>query len=319
MTKPTIKTVTCVGAGLIGRGWIFIFSRAGCRTRVFDNESAQLEKARDWFDNTLIQDVVDGFMTDAAAAAASKLVSFHTNLREAVSGADYIQESVPEIMEIKKATFAEIDRCADSKAIIGSSASSIDINEFTKGLAGVNRCILAHPFNPPHVIPAVEVMPTKKTDAEVTERTIKFLQSLGQKPMLMNFYSVGYLINRIQAAVVREALHLVESGLCDVEAVDTAIKDGLALRWAVLGNFGTNHTNATGGIRDYYTRYGKSVYSVIMNDLNSTPPSFDEAMIDQIGTQVDAMYPGRSVEKIARWRDKMVRKIRICKEENHTS
>ncbi|MFH1091255.1 MAG: 3-hydroxyacyl-CoA dehydrogenase NAD-binding domain-containing protein [Pseudomonadota bacterium] len=315
MAGPQFKTVACVGTGLIGRGWTYIFTRAGCQTRIYDQLPSQIDAAMAWFKQALHQDVLDGFITETEASAALRLVSPHTELAEAVRGAEYIQESCAEDLQVKKAVFAEIDQVSDPKAIIGSSASSLDMNEITAGLPGAHRCVLAHPFNPPHIIPAVEVMATTKTDPEVLRRTIEFLRSLGQKPMIMNFFAKGYLINRIQAAVVREAIHLVESGLCNAEAVDTAIKDGLGLRWALLGNFGTNNTNADGGIREYYSKFGH-VYQYMMNDLDPTVPSFDRDMVERIGRQVDEMVGGASVSELCNWRDRMVRKIRMLKEQD---
>jgi len=315
MTDAMMKTVACVGTGVIGRGWIYNFVRAGCHTRAYDKDSSQIDQAITWLKGTLKQDIADGFLTEEKGEAMARLVTLHTNLREALDGVEYVQESGPEVMDIKNAMFAEMDRWTDPKTILASSASSLNINEFTAGIPGMDRCILAHPFNPPHIIPAVEVMPTKKTDPNVVDRTIAFLKSLGHKPMLINFFVSGYLINRIQAAVVREAIHLVESGLCNAEAVDTAIKDGLGLRWVILGNFGTNHTNAVGGIREYYGKFGK-VYQSMMKALDSTPPSFDDEMVERFGKQLDEIYGRVPVDQISKWRDRLIRKIRRLKDED---
>jgi len=315
MVAPVENRVALVGTGIIGRGWIYVFTGAGCRTRIYDSDPLQIQKVLAWFKQTLKQDVNDGFLSAEKAESQMTLVSAHEDLRSAVQGAAYIQESGPERLDIKQSIFAQMDQTADPTAIIASSTSSLDINEITTDLPGIHRCILAHPFNPPHVIPAVEVMPTKQTDPKVTQQTIDFLKTVGQKPLLMNFYTPGYLFNRIQAAVVREAIHIVESGLCDVNAVDTAIRDGLGLRWALLGNFGTNNTNADGGVREYYARYG-SVYTAIMNDLDSSSPSFSPEMIERIGQAVDTMEKNALPIQICLWRDRMVRKIRSLKDED---
>jgi 3-hydroxyacyl-CoA dehydrogenase len=133
------------------------------------------------------------------------------------------------------------------------------------------------------------------------------------QPVLMKFYVPGFLANRIQAAVVREAIHLAESGVADVDAIDAVLRDGLGLRWALFGNFGTNNTNADGGIREYYRRYGGS-YRAMMEQLDSSPPSFDEAMIERIGRGVDRMEGGAGVADLCRWRDLMVQRIRQLKQ-----
>ena len=315
MRESEIRNVALVGTGVIGRGWMRVFSRAGCRTHLYDNDPSQTRKALAWFEESLKLDVSDGFITAKEAESSRTLVSTHDDLADALSGVQYIQESGPEKLEIKRTIFRLLDQTADPEAIIASSTSSLDMNKIAEGLHGISRCIMAHPFNPPHIIPVVEVMPTRKTNPEVTKATIDFLKRAGQKPVLVNFYVSGYLINRIQAAVVREAIHQVERGVADVDAVDTVIRDGLGLRWALFGNFGVNNTNADGGVREYYSRFGEG-YKAIMKDLDSTPPTFAPDMIERIGRGVDAMEGKTPLSAICRWRDRMVLRIRALKEKD---
>jgi len=304
-----------VGSGIIGRGWMYVFARAGCSTRVYDENPEQTRKALRWFELTLEEDIKDGFITGKQAQNYRGLVCSCSRLEDALEGMEYIQENGPENLEIKRSIIQRVDRLADPAAIIASSTSSLDINAIAEGVPGIRRCITAHPFNPPHVIPAVEILPAEETDPAVTSAAVDFLKRAGQKPVLMNYFLVGYLINRIQAAVVREALHLVTTGAASVEAVDTLMSDGLGLRWALFGSFGINHTNADGGLREYYTRYG-GAYKYIMDDLDSTPPSFDPEMIELVGKGVDDMLGKTSVAGLCRWRDRLVQKIRILKEED---
>ncbi len=313
MVEGTINKVTVIGTGLIGRGWTHVFSGAGCRTRIYDKDPSQVEKSLVWFEENLKQDIVDGRISNNQAQLQRSLVSAHYDLKEALAGAEYVQESSTEKLEIKRAIFTEVDKATDQSVIIASSTSALDINDIARNLPGISRCIMAHPFNPPHIIPVVEVMPTKETDPKVVEQTTSFLKKIGQKPILVKFYINGYVINRIQAAAMREAIHLVERGVVDVDAVDTAIRDGLGLRWALLGTFGVNNTNADGGIREYYYRF-RELYRSIMRDLDSMPPSFDDEMIERIGQGVDAMEGDTPIREICRWRDRMVRKIRAAKD-----
>src|SRR5262249_4697526 len=154
-------------------------------------------------------------------------VSPHADLDEALSGAGYAQESGPEDLSVKRAFFRELDRLANPSTILASSTSAMDMTEIASGLPGSARCIVAHPVNPPHVVPVVEVLPGKGTDPAVVSRTIEFLRAVGQTPVLMNFYVPGFLLNRMQAALLREAFQLVERGVADVDAVDAVIRDGL--------------------------------------------------------------------------------------------
>lgn len=315
MNPPTIKNVALVGAGIIGRGWIPVFTKAGCRLRIYDKDSSQAQRALTWLENELKLDIDDGFIDADEAEKRLKLISLHDDLVDTLAGAGYIQENCPEDLSLKKSIFFNIDQIADEKAIIASSTSGLDINQIADGLKGASRCITAHPCNPPHVIPVVEVLTTQEADSFTINRAVEFLVSLGQKPVLLKFYVLDFLLNRIQSAVVREAIHLVESGVAEVDAVDTVICEGLGLRWALLGPFGVNNTNADGGIREYYKIYGES-YKTSMADLDSSPPSFNPEMIEKIAQAVDTMEGYASISSTCRWRDRMVRKIRDLKEKD---
>jgi len=315
MVDNIFKTVAVIGTGVIGRGWIRVFTRAGCRTRIYDAAQAQTHKALNWVEADLKRDVSDDFISLKQAETCLSLISLHSNLDEALSGTEYVQESGPENLEIKQAIFSLMDKIAPPRVILASSTSALNIEDIAGSLKGAGRCFTAHPFNPPHILPAVEMMPTKDADPALFEQAMVFLKAVGQKPVRMNFFIPGYLANRIQAAVVREAIHLVQSGVADVEAVDTVIKDALGLRWAIFGNFGTNNTNADGGVREYYGRFGQA-YVGLMKELNPNPPSFTEEMIEQIGRGVDAMEGNATVSEICRWRDRMVLKIRKLKEQD---
>lgn len=315
MVKNIFKTVAVVGTGVIGRGWIRVFTRAGCQTRIYDADSTQIQKALTWVKDDLKRDVSDDIISSQQAEACLSLISLHTDLEEALTGAEYVQESCPEQLEIKRSIFFKMDKITPQEVILSSSTSSMDIEDIAGGLRGAKRCFTAHPSNPPHVLPAVEMMSTKASDSVLFEKAINFLSGVGQKPIRMNFFIPGYLVNRIQAAVVREAIHLVQSGVADVEAVDAVISDGLGLRWAIFGNFGTNNTNADGGIREYYNRFCQT-YINLMKELDSNPPDFDKEMIEQIGQGVDAMEGDAPISEICRWRDRMILKIRKLKEQD---
>ena len=299
---PSIPVVAVVGTGVIGRSWVQVFIRAGCQTRIYDENPDQIEKALTWLDQELETEPAD---------ARRSLVSVHTSLSDALNGAGYVQESGPEQIEVKKAIYARLDDAADPNAILGSSTSAHDMSEIAAGLRGARRCIVAHPVNPPHVIPVVEILPGVETDAEVVTQTKDFMTSVGQTPVLLNRYVPAFLLNRMQAAVIREAISLVESGVADVDAVDAVIRDGLGLRWALMGPFAVADTNADGGIREYFTRYGRA-YKDCMDQLGPTP-SFDAEMIERLGRGTDAMSGNAPRSETLRWRDRLIRKIRDLK------
>jgi len=309
--KPTVANVAVVGTGVIGRSWMSVFARAGCRTRIYDRDPKQLNRALDWLEQDLKMDRKEGLLRAGEASALRERISAHTDISEALRGAGYVQESGPEEIALKQTLFSTLDDAAGPNAILASSTSGLNINDISTNLGGAHRCIVAHPVNPPHVIPVVEVLAGSQTDAKVVKRTSEFLSSVGQRPVLMKSYVPGFLLNRMQAALVREAIQLVDRGIADVDAVDTTIREGLGLRWAIMGPFGVAETNADGGVREYYTRYRQS-YIEFMNDLAPTP-SFDDDTIERLARGVDAMMGRVSRARARRWRDRMVRRIRAIK------
>ena len=313
MKKPSIATIAVVGTGVIGRSWIQVFARAGCSVRVFDPDPDQMDRAMAWFKADLRNLRAQGDLKKKEARARWDRVRVAESLEDAVAGAGYVQESGPENLAAKRALYHEIDQVAGPKAIIGSSTSAIDMTEIAAGVPGAHRCIVAHPVNPPHVVPVVEILGGAATDPKVVRRTIKFMAELGQTPLLMYRFAIGFVLNRLQAALVREAIDLVRSGTCDVESVDTAIRDGLGLRWAVMGPYGVANTNADHGVAEYFTRFGGS-YQAVWADLN-TDIRFDEDLVARIGKQTDKMVTASHQAQRA-WRDRMVGKIRRLKAED---
>jgi len=297
---PPISTVTVVGTGVIGRSWAQVFARAGCNTHLYDRDAAQVARA------------LELFGSDPHLAR----VSPHTELGDALTGAGYVQESGPEDLTTKRSIYSELDRLADPSTILASSTSAMDMTAIAAGLRGASRCIVAHPVNPPHVVPVVEVLPGKATDPGVVKRTTAFLRAVGQTPVVLNFYLPGFLLNRMQAALLREALHLVESGVADVAAVDAVIRDGLGLRWALMGPFGVANTNADGGVREYFTRY-RQAYIDLMNDLGPTP-AFDPQQIERWGRATDLMVGDTPRDRLRAWRDRLVGRIRRLKQDEPT-
>lgn len=311
MLAPMMSTVAVVGAGVIGRSWTMVFARAGCRVHVYDAVREQTERARAWLEAELRQNRVDGDSPCGRAQGCIERITWCTALEDALEGTEYVQESGPESIDVKQAIYAGLDRAAAPDTILASSTSSLDITEIVDGLAGARRCIVAHPVNPPHVVPVVEVLPGKGTAKHVIDRTCAFLSEVGQIPVLMKRYAPGFLLNRMQAALVREAVNLVESGVADVDAVDTVIREGLGLRWALLGPFGVANTNTDGGIRDYFTRYA-AAYMGLMDDLGPTP-TFEPELVERLGRATDAMLDGVSHSELLRWRDRLVAGIRELK------
>ena len=314
MTQPTIRTVAVVGAGVIGRSWIRVFARAGCETRVFDPDPEQLARALEWARASADEDEALGFIDAGAAAEEGRAVRRCDTLEEALSGAGWVQESGPETLAVKQRIFADLDAAAEPGTILASSTSAHDMSRIAEGLPGAGRCVVAHPVNPPHVIPMVELLPGEATHPEALSAALAFLESVGQSPVQMNRYLPGFLLNRLQAALLREAVFLYGSGAASAEAIDTVVREGLGLRWALLGPFGTGHTNADGGAGEYYRRYGDA-YRETWRELEADP-EFSERVIDGIHAETEGMYGASATEALCAWRDRVVRRIRALKEDD---
>ena len=314
MTQPTIRTVAVVGAGVIGRSWIRVFARAGCETRVFDPDPEQSGRALDWARESAAEDEALGFIPAGAAAGEERTVRRCDTLEGALAGAGWVQESGPETLAVKRRIFAELDAAAEAGAILASSTSAHDMSRIADGLAGAGRCVVAHPVNPPHVIPMIEVLPGAATHPEVLTTALTFLESVGQSPVQMNRYLPGFLLNRLQAALIREAVFLYGSGAASAEAIDTVVREGLGLRWALLGPFGTGHTNADGGAAEYFRLYGEA-YREMWRELEADP-EFPDRVIDGIHAETEGMYGTSATEALCAWRDRLVRRIRALKEDD---
>lgn len=311
---PAPRIVALVGAGVIGRGWIRVFAGPGAEIRLYDQDAAQIDRALTWLAQDLTDHVAAGFMSEAERADLLARVRGVDSLDAALGDAEYVQESAPENLAVKQALFRELDRRAGPETILASSTSALDIGQIADGLPGARRCVMAHPFNPPHLLPVVEMLGTPHTEPAVMERACGYLAACGQMPVRLNRFVKGFLGNRIQAAMVREALHLVEEGVADAAAVDAVIRDALALRWATIGNFGANHANADEGIAQYFGRYAES-YRTLFADLESRSPRFDPAVLQEIARVVEAREGVASARELCRKRDTMVRRLNQLKRE----
>jgi 3-hydroxyacyl-CoA dehydrogenase len=247
------ETVAIVGAGLIGRAWAMIFARAGWTVRLHDTAPGVAAAAIGLCAEGLRDLAAAGLCGDPAAAAAQ--ITAAGSLAEAVATAALVQESGPEDLAVKQALFVELDRLAPADAILASSSSAIRVSLFTEGLAGRGRCLIGHPVNPPHLIPLVELSGAPWTAHGAIERARAIYASIGQVPVTVLKEVEGFILNRLQGALLAEAFRLVADGYVSPQDLDRTVKDGLGLRWSFMGPFETIELNAPGGIEDYCARY----------------------------------------------------------------
>jgi 3-hydroxyacyl-CoA dehydrogenase len=256
---PDMTRTAIIGSGFVGRAWAISFARAGHEVALWDQDPTAPVAARGYIEGVLADLDRNGLLDGQAAATVLARIRPVADLAEALDGVEHVQENVPERLDVKREVFARLDALAPPEAVLASSTSALLPSAFTETLPGRERCLVVHPINPPYLIPAAEVVPAPWTDPAVVERTRDFLIAAGHAPLVMARELDGFIMNRLQGALLEEAFRLVDEGYASSEDVDVGIRDGLALRWSFMGPFETIDLNAPAGVRDYVERY-ESIY-----------------------------------------------------------
>ncbi len=248
--------VAIIGSGIVGQSWAISFARGGFDVRLHDTAPGVAEAARCAIGRSLDDLAKHGLLSGQSAAAVLGRIRLSDTLADALASAAHVQENAPERPDLKRALFAELDRLADPGAVLASSTSALLPSSFASGLPGAHRCLVAHPLNPPHLIPAVEVVPGPFTAAATVDACCATLARAGQTPFRVAEEIAGFVMNRLQGALLDEAMALVDQGIASVQDIDIAMRDGLARRWAFMGPFETIDLNAPGGVAGFIDRYG---------------------------------------------------------------
>ncbi len=294
------QTIAIIGAGLIGRAWAMVFARAGWRARLYDRDAAQLAAARAFIAASLDEQVGYGLVTDSKAAFAR--VGYVPALTDALAGVHWVQENLPEVLELKREVFAALDRHAPPEAVLASSTSAIPASQFTSALAGRARCLVAHPVNPPHLVPVVELCGAPWTSPDVIERAKRVYTEVGQVPIVVNREIDGFILNRLQGALLAEAMRLVGEGYVSATDLDKTVRDGLGLRWSFMGPLATIELNAPGGIADYCARY--SGFYRRLAEAPAEPSVWDPASATRVATTLGPPPDARTLDARTRRRDR---------------
>jgi 3-hydroxyacyl-CoA dehydrogenase len=230
------------------------------------------------------------------------------SIADAVSGAFYVQESVVEVLERKRDVSMEIDGHLAPDAIVGSSTSGLPASSFTEGCVNRSRFVVAHPVNPPHLIPVVEIVPAPWTDAATVERTRALMEDVKQAPVVVTREIPGFILNRLQGALLDEAWSLFDQGYASAEDIDRTIKSGLGLRWSFMGPFETIDLNAPTGIDDYARRLGP-MYLELAQGRPPAAPWSDDA-VARATAERRAALPADQIEARRAWRDERLMTLR---------
>jgi 3-hydroxyacyl-CoA dehydrogenase len=294
-----IKHIAVVGAGLVGSGWAIVFARAGCEVRVFDASAGLRERLPMLLSNSLSA-MKQHRLVDDTDAILSRIAVVE-ELAAAVTGASYVQESIVEVIERKREVAAEIDCHLGPDGIVGSSTSGFPASSFTEHCAGRARFVVAHPVNPPHLVPVVEIVPAPWTHRSTVERTRDLMQEVGQAPVLVDREIPGFILNRLQGALLDEAWSLFEQGYASTDDIDKTIKFGLGLRWSFMGPFETIDLNAPEGIDDYARRLGP-MYLELAKGRQPVGP-WNQDAVRRATEERRAALPKDEIDSRRAWRD----------------
>jgi 3-hydroxyacyl-CoA dehydrogenase len=309
-----IRTVACVGAGLIGQGWSTLFCSKGLKVTLYDLTEDILHLSLDHVSSSLRFLEANNLLKPGQASTALKRIKPTTDLAEAVANADYVQESVPDNYEIKKRVFQEMDAHAPDYAILASSASGLLMTEIQKVTKRPQRCVLAHPMLPAHILPLVEIVGGEETSSKTVVTTKEFMKAMGKTPVVLNREIPGYIVNRLQAALLREAIDLVDKGIATAEDVDTAFCTGIGLRDPLLGPFLRIHL-AGDGVERFFEHLSRSYQYrwETMETWTCIPQSAVKAVVQ--GVKEIEIVKKKTLGEIKQWRDEMlVRILKVLKE-----
>ena len=306
--RKDIKKVACVGSGLIGQGWATLFAAAGFDVIMQDLSDDKLKSAVAQVRLNLIHLADNGRLQTGTAAGAYNRIRTTLSLTEAVEDADYILESVPDKYAAKKPVFKEMDALAAPDTILASSSSGLLMSEIQTAVTRPERCVLVHPFLPVHLLPLVEVVGGEQTEPETVEITCRLMEKIGKAPVRLKKEVSGYIVNRLQAALLREAMDLVASGVASAQEVDQAFCTGMGMRDPFIGPLLRAHL-AGNGIESFVEHYAES-YRLRWESM-ATWNTISSQVRDTLVNSVNEMPIVRdnSLEDIKNWRDKMLMEI----------
>ena len=307
-----MKNVGVIGGGLIGASWAAIFSKSGFNVFVYDPFPDVFETYKSRVTSFLEE--LKSIDETINIEESLNRISANVTIEDLCSNVEYIQESAPEILSVKQELFAKLDNLAPDEVVIGSSSSAMPISSITQNLKGQHRCIIAHPANPPHLIPCVEICPGENTSIKTIEKTKEIFTASGASIVNVKKEIDGFILNRLQGALLNEAMRLYSDGYASSDEIDATIRDGLGLRWAFMGPFETIDLNAPGGIKDYISRYGPMYIEMAKNQTKI--PDWSEEAGKKLEIERRKILGHDELENRAKKRNQLLKSLRKVKIDN---
>ncbi|XP_059895190.1 lambda-crystallin homolog isoform X1 [Gadus macrocephalus] len=286
------KTITVIGSGLIGRSWAMVFASGGYRVRIYDNQPGLAAKAVTEIRKQL-GELEEASMLRGELSSSDQLalLSSHDDLKQALEGAFFVQESVFEDLAAKQSVFQAVECLVGSEVILSSSTSCLLPSNVFSAVQMPNRCIVSHPVNPPYYVKLVELVPHPATLGAVMDATHTLMTQVGQCPVRLNKEIDGFALNRVQYAIIAESWRLVEEGVISVRDIDLVMSEGLGMRYAFIGPMETMHLNAPEGLGDYLRRYRTGMRRVLSSA--GPVPQFSGEAAERITKEMSELIPSQ--------------------------
>ncbi len=297
-----MKKVAVIGAGTIGSSWALLFTLKGLIVSIYDLDEDNLLHAMTKIKDNMYFLYKKNMLTESKKTEALSNIKLMQDIDSAVAGAFMIQESVSENYTVKNDVFKKVENFADSSAIIASSTSTLSVNRMQNTFSFPERFLVAHPFNPPHLIPLIEIVPGVKTSEKTTETVKTFYQEIGKEPIVVKKEVHGHIANRLAAALWREAIDLVEQEVCSVKEIDRAISSGPGLRWALMGPHLTYHLGGGRGGIEHFLKHLGPAFEAMMKDLANWD-NISEKAKQKLIKELNEECGKENMERLAIWRD----------------
>ncbi|WP_291479377.1 3-hydroxyacyl-CoA dehydrogenase [Corynebacterium sp.] len=299
-------TTAVLGGGSIGVAFAVVFLRAGFTVRIYEPQDERRDLVAQEV-STKLSALADAGLVDRITASETTTagqLTVYPSLDETVHGADLVQECVPEDLELKRSLFTQISPLLGERAVLASSSSAITASTSTRGLPCSSQTLVAHPGNPPYLLPVIEIVPSPVTSPAITETATGIYRRAGLSPVVLAKEVEGFVFNRLQGAVLREAYALVRDGVASVESIDTVMRDGLGRRWAFMGPFETVDLNTRGGIASHAEKMGPA-YERMGAERGQHDP-WTPGLVDEVARQRRDLLPLDEWENRVAWRDRQL-------------
>ena len=306
-----MKKIGIVGAGLIGSSWSAIFASIGFEVYVYDKDTDVFKNFEERVN--LYLEELKYIDEEVNIPKSFDLISSNMELETLCKKCDFIQECSPEIVDLKQELFAYLDKITPENVILSSSSSAMPISLITQNLKGKKRCIISHPAKPPHLIPCVEISPGNQTSETTIKKTQKVFEKIGYSIIHVKKEIDGFILNRLQGALLNEAMRLYSEGYASADHIDSTVRDGLGLRWAFMGPFDTIDFNAPGGIKDYIRRYG-NIFTEMARNQNAIP-DWSEANAKKIEEERRVFLSEKNLKSRAEKRNDLLKSLRKLKKD----